>query len=94
MKEETVLTLPVRTKRPATRKAPIVSSPASRKTRSGAAPEPPSELAPDPARESDAQRAMIAELAYFRAERRGFAPGGELQDWLEAEAEVRGRPGG
>lgn len=32
--------------------------------------------------------AMIARLAYFRAERRGFAPGGELQDWLAAEAEV------
>ena len=31
---------------------------------------------------------MIAEAAYFRAERRGFSPGGELQDWLEAEAEV------
>jgi len=34
---------------------------------------------------------LIAELAYYRAERRGFAPGGELEDWLEAEAEVRGR---
>ncbi len=31
---------------------------------------------------------MIARLAYFRAERRGFAPGGEVQDWLAAEAEV------
>lgn len=26
--------------------------------------------------------------AYYRAERRGFAPGRELEDWLEAEAEV------
>jgi hypothetical protein len=31
---------------------------------------------------------MIAELAYFRAERRGFAPGSELGDWLAAELEV------
>ncbi len=31
---------------------------------------------------------LIARAAYFRAERRGFAPGGELQDWVEAEAEV------
>lgn len=31
---------------------------------------------------------MIARAAYFRAERRGFAPGGELQDWFEAEAEL------
>jgi hypothetical protein len=35
------------------------------------------------------ERAMlIARAAYFRAERRGFAPGSELQDWVEAEAEV------
>ena len=31
---------------------------------------------------------MIARAAYFRAEKRGFAPGGELQDWIDAEAEV------
>ncbi|MEQ1802654.1 MAG: DUF2934 domain-containing protein [Gammaproteobacteria bacterium] len=31
---------------------------------------------------------MIAEAAYFRAERRGFVSGGELQDWLDAELEV------
>jgi hypothetical protein len=31
---------------------------------------------------------MIAEAAYLRAERRGFAPGSEAEDWLAAEAEV------
>jgi hypothetical protein len=31
---------------------------------------------------------MIARSAYFRAEKRGFVPGSELQDWVEAEAEV------
>jgi hypothetical protein len=31
---------------------------------------------------------LIAEKAYLRAERRGFTPGAELQDWLEAEAEI------
>lgn len=31
---------------------------------------------------------MIAEAAYYLAERRGCAPGDPLQDWLEAEAEV------
>jgi len=30
----------------------------------------------------------ICELAYRRAEQRGFAPGGETEDWLEAEREV------
>ncbi len=28
---------------------------------------------------------MIAIAAYHRAEKRGFAPGSELQDWAEAE---------
>ena len=28
----------------------------------------------------------IREAAYFNAERRGFAPGHELEDWLVAEA--------
>ena len=33
-----------------------------------------------------------AELAaYYRAERRGFAPGGEVEDWIEAEREVAAR---
>jgi hypothetical protein len=30
----------------------------------------------------------ICELAYRRAEQRGFAAGNELEDWLEAEREV------
>jgi len=30
----------------------------------------------------------ICELAYRRAELRGFAPGHEQEDWLEAEREV------
>ncbi|GEM_PF-3669644 len=35
-----------------------------------------------------ALRARIAEAAYFRAERRGFAGGSELEDWLAAEEEI------
>jgi hypothetical protein len=31
---------------------------------------------------------MIAEAAYYRAERRGFEPGHEVDDWLEAETAV------
>lgn len=34
------------------------------------------------------RRAMIARAAYFRAERRNFAPGQELEDWAAAEAEI------
>ena len=36
----------------------------------------------------DMRRGMIAKAAYLRAERRGFAPGHEDEDWLAAEAEV------
>ena len=32
--------------------------------------------------------AKIAELAYYKAESRGFEPGQELQDWIEAEQEL------
>jgi hypothetical protein len=31
---------------------------------------------------------LIATAAYLRAERRNFTPGCELDDWLEAEAEI------
>jgi hypothetical protein len=34
---------------------------------------------------------MIQETAYFKAKARDFAPGHEVQDWIEAEAEVRQR---
>ena len=34
---------------------------------------------------------MIAIAAYFRAELRGFAPGDELADWFQAEAEYKSR---
>jgi Protein of unknown function (DUF2934) len=34
------------------------------------------------------RREMVAVAAYYRAERRGFAPGGAVQDWLEAEREI------
>ena len=34
---------------------------------------------------------MISEAAYYRAEKRGFSPGLEHDDWLHAEAEVMER---
>ena len=36
----------------------------------------------------EARHALIAEAAYLRAERRGFVPGYETEDWLAAENEV------
>jgi len=42
-----------------------------------------------PAEPSDEERQRwIATAAYHRAEKRGFAPGYEVQDWLDAEAEI------
>ncbi|MDD2658772.1 MAG: sterol desaturase family protein [Methylococcales bacterium] len=32
--------------------------------------------------------AMIAEAAYFKAEKRGFYPGNDIRDWLEAKREI------
>jgi hypothetical protein len=34
------------------------------------------------------RRRMIAEIAYHRAQQRGFTAGDEINDWLAAEAEV------
>lgn len=34
---------------------------------------------------------MIAEAAYYRAKERGFAPGNETLDWLEAERDILSR---
>lgn len=36
----------------------------------------------------DERSQMIEEMAYYRAEQRGFGPEGHLDDWLEAESIV------
>lgn len=36
----------------------------------------------------DERRQMIEAAAYRRAQQRNFHSGGELQDWLSAEAEI------
>jgi len=35
------------------------------------------------------RRLLVEQLAYARAEQRGFGPGEEWRDWFEAEAEVK-----
>ncbi|HEY4340242.1 MAG TPA: DUF2934 domain-containing protein [Steroidobacteraceae bacterium] len=37
---------------------------------------------------AEERQQWIATAAYFRAQRRGFTPGQETSDWIEAEAEV------
>jgi hypothetical protein len=46
------------------------------------------QIQPDEATKKEDERARIAKAAYYRAERRGFAPGNDLDDWLAAEAEI------
>ena len=66
--------------------SPVESDPAMH---ADAAPQ----LAPAAADDADeARRRRIAERAYLRAERRGFAPGRELDDWLAAESEEARAP--
>ena len=64
----------------------------SRKKRVVRAPSGPAESAPNaPSATSMADAArqkMISDAAYYRAQKRGFVPGRELDDWLAAEAEI------
>ena len=41
--------------------------------------------------DADKHQEDIALSAYRRAEARGFAPGGEMEDWLAAEREIAAR---
>jgi hypothetical protein len=66
----------------AARPAPAKAEPAVRRK---AAEVLPPTTRPSPGDDHD-ERVRVA--AYFRAERRGFAPGYEMEDWLAAEAEV------
>ena len=38
--------------------------------------------------EGEDKLSCIAVLAYYKAEARGYEPGHEMQDWLDAEAEI------
>lgn len=49
---------------------------------------------PAPTVSPDERRGMIAKAAYLRGEQRGFASGGEADDWLLAEQEIDALLGG
>jgi len=68
--------------RPAKHPPPIPGRRSPRAGNSDASKSAPSAI--DPVR----RHKLIAEAAYYRAEKRGFTIGSELQDWLEAEAEI------
>jgi hypothetical protein len=66
----------------------VETTPAKAAPRKRAVPKAKMASPSKPAIDPDVRRAMIAEAAYLRAERRGFAAGGEHEDWMAAEAEV------
>ena len=76
-------------KRPA-RKA-TSRKPATKKktaTRKAVPRKPARQPKPTPAFSESERRHMIAEAAYYLAEKRGFADGDPAQDWIAAEAQI------
>lgn len=69
---------------------PVAKPSRSRKTRG--TPEPTAiavtSITPIATPRGDELLGMIATAAYYLAEQRNFAPGHELDDWLEAERQV------
>jgi hypothetical protein len=59
--------------------------PAAIETRAGASPLARARRAPIT---EEQRQAMVAERAYYKAERRGFRGGDSVRDWYEAESEI------
>jgi hypothetical protein len=51
-------------------------------------PQPPAGEPDTAATNAEQRHHRISEAAYYRAQRRGFAPGADQEDWLEAEKEI------
>ena len=66
---------------------PPVATPAASAT-TGIISDLASQVATEGPIDPEVRRLMIAEAAYYCAEQRGFEPGHELEDWLEAEARI------
>ena len=72
------------------RSAKVKASPGA----SDAPPDPVQDVAPAPGRKAGVslstldREAMIRTAAYFRAQKRRFASGHELEDWVAAESEI------
>ena len=80
--------------RPAPAKAPRTRATKSEAAKPQAS-KPPASFGADARAEVFAEevRKLIAEAAYYRAKKRGFTPGHEVEDWVQAEAEVLRRIG-
>ena len=76
--------------RPAPAKAPRTAKPAESSKaglKSSIGSNARAEVSPDELRK------LVSEAAYYRAKQRGFTPGHEMDDWIQAEAEVLRRIG-
>lgn len=74
------------------RPAPTRKTPAAA-AKSAAKPVPPQAFQARAEISAEELRKLIAEAAYYRAKKRGFAPGYEVEDWVQAEAEIKERIG-
>ena len=77
-----------KTATPASEKKIEASAPTPRKTISKKTTAPRRQVDTKSMVTPDERRGMIAEAAYLRAERRGFAGGDPNDDWLAAEWEI------
>jgi hypothetical protein len=80
-------------KPPAAPRKPTTATKTAKIPTRAAAPRSDKELTSDARVEltRDELQKLIEEAAYFRAKQRGFQPGHELEDWIQAEAEVMRR---
>lgn len=66
----------------------------TKQTRTRARPKPDPAAPSHGALSMEQRETMIREAAYYHYVNRGYAPGGDLDDWLAAEAEIEhGRNG-
>ena len=65
--------------------------PTTSKTRINGKPAPSAIVLSGPAVGAESRLEWIAHAAYYKAAARGFAPGQDTEDWLEAEAEFEER---
>jgi hypothetical protein len=92
--ESSVMSIDDRPSAPAMAAGPARKPAPRRKAADSSSARPASKQAPsDEQVPHEVRLQYIAEAAYYIAERRGFAPGYEHQNWLEAEAEVNERLG-
>lgn len=80
--------MPLPAKKSTTTTTKSVAKPAEAKSDTPAKPAPAKAAAVKPALSPAERMKMIAEAAYYLAQKRGFTGGNELTDWVTAEKQV------